>query len=252
MVSPRPNKTGGLLKMSGVSSLLHIALVAFFSINPWPTIIKVQPTAYTVTLMPIPIPEPEIQKPTPPPVVKEEKPKPIEKPKKDDIVEKVKVKKTQKEKVERKDIEEALEEFRKKVAIDEIKKRLARREKTEEQTPVVSPPAPIVPSPKTKTPPISEPNLDTSYGSLVKLKIKEAWTIPENLIKEMVDLETIIVIIIDRDGRVEKWWFEKKSGNAIYDQSTVRAIIKAEPLPPIPKELRKENIECQIRFRPDY
>jgi TonB family protein len=237
--------------MGGVSLLLHIALVILLSLNPWPTIIKVRPTAYTVTLMPISIQEPEIQKPIPPPAVKEEIPKPIEKPKiekpkKDDIVEKVK--KTHKEKVELKHLQEAIEEIRKKIALDEIQKRVARREKTEERAPVVSPPVPMVSSPKTS--PSMESKLN-EYYSMIWAKIKEAWTIPENLLKEMVDLETVIVIIIGRDGKIQKSWFEKKSGNALYDQSAMRAIKKAEPLPPIPKEFNEKTLEIGIRFFPD-
>jgi colicin import membrane protein len=247
MASPRPPKIDRLLKMGGVSLLLHIALVILLSLNPWPTIIKVRPTAYTVTLMPISIQEPEIQKPIPPPAFKEEIPKPIEKPKKDDIVEKVK--KTHKEKVELKHLQEAIEEIRKKIALDEIQKRVARREKTEERATVVSPPVPMVSS--QKTPPILESKLGSLYNGIVKSKIEEEWTIPENLLKEMVDLETIIVIIIDKDGRVQKSWFEKKSGNALYDQSAMRAIKKAEPLPPIPKELNQNSLEFEIRFTPD-
>jgi len=251
MASPRPPEAGILLKMSGVSLLFHIALAAFLSLNPWPTIIKARATAYTVTLMPISIPEPEIRKPIPPPAVKEEIPKPIEKPKiekpkKDDIVEKIK--KTQKEKVELKHLQEAIEEIRKKVALDEIQKRVARREKTEERAPVVSPPVPMVSSPQ--TPPSMESKLN-EYYSLIWAKIKETWTIPENLLKEMIDLETIIVIIIERDGKIQKCWFEKKSGNAIYDQMAMRAIKKAEPLPPIPKEFEEKILEIGIRFFPE-
>jgi len=251
MVSSRPLETGGLLKMGGVSLLLHIAFVAFFSLNLWPTIIKARPTAYTVTLMPIPIQEPKIQKPSLPPVVKEEIPKPIEKPKiekpkKDDIVEKIK--KTQKEKVELKPLQEALEEIRKKVALDKIEKNVARREKTEERAPVVSPPVPMISS--TKTSPSMESKLN-EYYSMIWAKIKEAWTIPENLLKEMVDLETVIVIIIERDGKIQKSWFEKKSGNALYDHMAMRAIKKAEPLPPIPKGFNEKTLEIGIRFFPD-
>jgi colicin import membrane protein len=233
--------------MGGISLILHIALVALLSLNPWPSIVKIRPTAYTVTLIPITLPEPEIQKTSPPSEIKEESPKPIEKPKKDDIVEKIK--KPQKEKPPLKHLQEAIEEIRKKAALDEIQKRVARREKVEERAPVASPPVPVVSSPKIS--PTAESKIENLYNSLVESKIKEAWTIPENLLKETVDLETIIVIIIDQDGRVQKWWFEKKSGNAIYDQSAVRAIKKAEPLPPIPKELGKEKVEFGIRFLPD-
>ena len=258
MASPRPPKIGRLLRMGGISLLLHIALAILLSFNPWPMIIKVQPTAYTVTLMPISIQEPEIPKPIPLPVVKQEIPKSIEKskiekPKKDDIVEKIK--KTQKEKVELKHLQEAIEEIRKKVALDEIQKRVARREKVEERPAVVSPPKPMVSSP---TPMVSSPKTLLSmesqlneYYSLIWAKIKEAWTIPENLLKEMVDLETVIVIIIEQDGKIQKSWFEKKSGNDLYDQMAMRAIKKAEPLPPLFKEFNQKNLEIGIRFFPD-
>jgi TonB family protein len=251
MASPRPPKTSGLLKMGGASFFIHVAMVAFFSLNLWPTIIKARPTAYTVTLMPIPIQEPKIQKPSLPPVVKEEIPKPIEKPKiekpkKDDIVEKIK--KTQKEKIELKPLQEAIEEIRKKVALDKIEKNVARREKTEERAPVVSSPVPMVSSPKTS--PSVESKLN-EYYSMIWAKIKEAWTIPENLLKKTVDLETVIVIIIERDGKIQKSWFEKKSGNALFDHMAMRAIKKAAPLPPIPKEFNEKTLEIGIRFFPD-
>ncbi len=252
MASPRRHERSALLKTTAVSVVVHIAWVVLLSLNPWPTIIKVRPTAYTVTLMPISIQEPEIQKPSPPPVTKQEIRKPIEKPKKDDIVEKVK--KPQKEKAELKHLQEAIEEIRRKVALDEIQKRVARREKVEEPKVVAPPPVPTVPSPKTVSPPKTLPHIESilnEYYSLIWAKIKEAWTIPENLIKEMVDLETIIVIIIERNGKIQKFWFEKKSGNDLYDQMAMRAIKKAEPLPPIPKEFNEKTLEIGIRFFPD-
>jgi len=255
--------------MGGASLIFHIALVVLLSLNPWPSIIKTRPTAYTVTLMPIAIPEPEIKKPESMPPPKEESPKPIEKPKKDDIVEKIK--KPQKEKVSLKHLQEAIEEIRKKVALDEIQKRVARRERVEERptvttpkTSTINPPStptapssssPPVQAPKTSLPPPIPPLRMESklneYYSMIWAKIKEAWTIPENLLKEMVDLETVIVLIIERDGKIQKWWFEKKSGNSLYDQMAMRAILKAEPLPPIPKEFKENTLEIGIRFIPD-
>ncbi len=82
-------------------------------------------------------------------------------------------------------------------------------------------------------------------------KYKSSTDHSENLFKEMVDLETILVVIIERTGRLQKVCFEKKSGKALYDQSAMRAIKKAEPLPPIPKELSEDTLEIGIRFLPD-
>ena len=90
-----------------------------------------------------------------------------------------------------------------------------------------------------------------AYYTMVWAKIKEEWTLPENLPQEKADLETIIVVIIERDGKVQKSWFEKRSGNALYDQMAMRAIKKAEPLPPIPKEFGDDTFEIGIRFYPE-
>jgi TonB family protein len=64
-------------------------------------------------------------------------------------------------------------------------------------------------------------------------------------------LAAVIVIIIERDGRVQKSWFEKKSGNDAYDQMAMRAIKKAEPLPPVPRAITANTFVIGIRFRPD-
>ena len=89
------------------------------------------------------------------------------------------------------------------------------------------------------------------YYNMIWAKIKEEWTLPENLPKGKIDLETTIVVIIDREGKVQKSWFEKRSGNALYDQMAMRAIKKAEPFPPIPKEFSDNTFEIGIRFHPD-
>jgi len=208
--------------------------------------------------MPISLQEPEIQKPIATPMPKEETPKPIEKmapveklkverPKKEDIVEKVK-KTPPKEKAPLKRLHEAIEEIRKKAIIDEIKKRVARRERIEENPIVANPNVPI--TTPSKRPTEIESRL-SEYYSLIWAKIKESWTLPENLLKEKVDLETIIVLIIDKDGKIKKSWFEKKSGNDLYDQMAMRATKKAEPLPPIPSELNENTLEVGIRFFPE-
>jgi colicin import membrane protein len=86
---------------------------------------------------------------------------------------------------------------------------------------------------------------------MIWAKIKKEWTLPGDLPKGKTGLETIIVVIIERDGKIQKSWFEKMSGNALYDKSTMRAIKKAEPLPPIPKEFSDNTIEFEISFHPD-
>ncbi len=91
---------------------------------------------------------------------------------------------------------------------------------------------------------------DDYYG-MIWARIKNEWTLPENLPQGKIDLETTIVFVIDRGGKVQKSWFEKKSGNSLYDQMAMRAIKKAEPFPPIPKDLSDNTLEIGIRFYPD-
>jgi len=52
-------------------------------------------------------------------------------------------------------------------------------------------------------------DLDQIYRTMVGSKIREAWTIEENLLEEIVDLEAIVVVIIERDGGIQGRRFEK-------------------------------------------
>jgi TonB family protein len=89
------------------------------------------------------------------------------------------------------------------------------------------------------------------YYNMIWAKIKKEWTLPEDLSKGEKDLEAVIIVIVERDGKIKKSWFEKKSGNSLYDQMVMRAIKKAEPLPPLPKEFSDDTFEIGIRFHPD-
>jgi len=265
-----------MLRAGIVSLVIHGAIIALFTLNPWPQWIRTQPIVYTVSLMPFVLPEPETASAYALPAPKEVAPKPVEtkkpldQPKKDDIVEKVKkspkkVEKPEEHKPEKpkpekpsvdqkslQGLQEALDDIRRKVALDDIQRRVAQREKTEKEKTVTSPQTsstkPFTSS--TVSPARMESKLN-EYYSMIWAKIKEEWTIPENLLKEMVDLETIIVIIIERDGKIQKSWFEKRSGDVHYDQAAMRAILKSDPLPSIPRELNETTLEIGIRFYPD-
>lgn len=196
--------------------------------------------------------------------------------------------KLEKGKGTRKSLQEAIEGIHKEVALEKIQKRVASRERLERltkerQSSFSSSQGPIVSSSRgsaligsgtgtrsgTGTGPgsggfstgglpggspggssVLEAKLN-DYYSLIWAKIKKEWTLPENLPKGKIDLEAIIVVIIEKDGKVQKSWFEKRSGNALYDQMAMRAIKKAEPLPPIPKEFSDETFEIGIRFHPN-
>ena len=76
----------------------------------------------------------------------------------------------------------------------------------------------------------------------VQAKVNQAWVLPANLPKTNNDLKAIIVVVIDRAGKVKNSRFEKKSGDDLFDQSAMRAIKKAEPFLPINAQLIDKEI----------
>jgi colicin import membrane protein len=185
--------------------------------------------------------------------------------------------KPEREKHSSKSLQDALEEIRRKAALDTIQKRVARREESEK----LSRPASGVETGTgsgsgtgtgrgtgtgsgsgTGGSPEGSPwgsplggsaqqsKLDEYYSTIWE-KIKKEWTLPGGLTKGKASLVTTIIIVIERDGKIQKSWFEKKSGNTLYDQSAMRAIKKADPLPPIPKEFSDNTFEFGIHFYPE-
>jgi TonB family protein len=178
-------------------------------------------------------------------------------------------------------LQEALEEIRKKAALDKIKDRVASRQELEKRSTTGSSQGTSASSPGSSTgsgsgvgtgtgsgtgtggsptgSPWGSPSGGSSalqskldeYYSTIWERIKKEWILPGDLTKGKAELETIIIIVIERDGKIQKSWFEKRSGNALYDQSAMRAIKKADPLPPIPKEFSDNTSEIGIRFYPE-
>ena len=88
------------------------------------------------------------------------------------------------------------------------------------------------------------------YYNLIWQRIRSAWVLPEGALGGKKDLETIIAIRIAKDGRIEDIQFEKKSGNPHLDESALRAIKKANPLPPLPPGFEGEKFDVGVRFTP--
>ncbi len=180
-----------------------------------------------------------------------------------------------------KHLQEALEEINKKAALDRIQKKLALLEKSEKGAEgsgstrssqgTVTSHSGSGSGTGTGSGSIGSPTGGSPWGStsggssefqsklndyynMIWAKIKQEWTLPGDLPKGGKNLETIIVVVIERNGKIRKSWFEKKSGNAQYDQTAMRAIKKADPLPAIPRELSDEPFTTDgigIRFYPE-
>lgn len=86
------------------------------------------------------------------------------------------------------------------------------------------------------------------YYDRIWAKIRSSWVLPEGVTAK-TSLLTVVSIRIAADGKIEEAWIEKKSGNEYYDQSALRAIRKANPLPPLPEGVSGSTLEVGINFR---
>lgn len=64
------------------------------------------------------------------------------------------------------------------------------------------------------------------------------------------DLKTVIVIRVNANGTIAASWFEQESGDRLYDQSAMTAIIRSTPLPALPPGV--EQLEIGVTFSPEW
>ncbi len=85
------------------------------------------------------------------------------------------------------------------------------------------------------------------YLGLVTRAIESNYTLPATLQSER--LEAIVVLVIEPDGGISGYRFEKKSGRPAFDDALERAIRRTR-LPPPPPELRDQyrRIGLGVRF----
>jgi len=96
---------------------------------------------------------------------------------------------------------------------------------------------------------VQQPELLRVYCSEVWAAVRRHWILPEQLL-DRESLVCVVVVQIGQDGSVLKAWFEHKSGFAIFDQSALRAVQEASPMPPLPAGLQPGPLEIGIRFKP--
>jgi TonB family protein len=78
-------------------------------------------------------------------------------------------------------------------------------------------------------------------------RIRSSW-VPQGVTSE-ISLIAKVGIRIAPNGEIEQFWIEKSSGNDYFDQSALRAIRKANPLPALPDDISDTSLEVGINFR---
>jgi colicin import membrane protein len=91
--------------------------------------------------------------------------------------------------------------------------------------------------------------LESQYQAALFNRLQRFWSLPEYK-KWEPSLTAIVVITISQDGTITNQFFERRSGDKIFDQFVEKTLRDAAPLPQIPAALRKQQYEIGLRFSP--
>ncbi len=86
------------------------------------------------------------------------------------------------------------------------------------------------------------------YYSIIWQRIHDAWLVPSSMAASSYGYETVVTVIIKKDGTITDLNVEKSSGNIYFDQTAIRAIKRASPLPPFPPSWLQKDINIGIKF----
>ena len=88
------------------------------------------------------------------------------------------------------------------------------------------------------------------YQAEIQYQIQKNWAFAQQLAGDSLDLEAVLAIKILRNGEIEDIWFDKKSGNNYLDESAYKAIVKSNPLPPLPNAYIGSSYKIGLIFGP--
>ena len=88
------------------------------------------------------------------------------------------------------------------------------------------------------------------YQAEIQYQIQKNWAFSQQLAGQSLELEAVLAIKILRNGEIEDIWFDKRSGNDYLDESAYRALVKSNPLPPLPNEYIGSSYKIGLIFGP--
>ncbi len=86
------------------------------------------------------------------------------------------------------------------------------------------------------------------YMIEIQYRIQKNWSFTAQLAGGRTDLEAWPAIKIMANGEIKDIWFDKRSGNSYFDEQAKKAILKSNPLPPLPKGYLRPYFEVGFRF----
>jgi TonB family protein len=90
--------------------------------------------------------------------------------------------------------------------------------------------------------------LANMYGLQVIQKIQSEWRLLDD--HGVGGLMAVVEVQIKRTGEVVGIRVREKSGNELFDESAVRAVNRAAPLPPVPEAIVQHSTILILKFRP--
>ena len=91
--------------------------------------------------------------------------------------------------------------------------------------------------------------ITNQYGALLMTKISSYWKIPE-MLKSSRNLKTMVALTIRRDGSIAEMRIVQKSGDPFFDQSAMKALRSAAPMPRFPALITEPSLDFDMDFTP--
>lgn len=89
-----------------------------------------------------------------------------------------------------------------------------------------------------------------AYHNRMLGQVKENWTWPRNWLSRPGELEVTVRFGVRVDGEIVGVELLRRSGDASFDESVVRAVRRASPLPPPPRSDARKFRQVDLTFRP--
>jgi colicin import membrane protein len=91
--------------------------------------------------------------------------------------------------------------------------------------------------------------MESQYQANIAGRLHQFWALPDIKAWDS-DLTAVVIIVISQNGQILNHSFEKRSGDRVFDQFVTRTIQDANPLPPIPGALKRQQYTIGLHFKP--
>lgn len=92
-------------------------------------------------------------------------------------------------------------------------------------------------------------SIEKQYYATLTSRLQSLWSLPEYKTWDP-SLSANVVITIRKNGEIADSFFEKKSGDRIFDRFVTKTLQDVGKLPPIPPVLKKQRLEIGLIFSP--